>query len=568
MKGRFKSIQWKIILIYSLLILVAMEIIWVYLYKSLENYHMNNFDNYLEAQVRGISFTLKDNMDAKSLKNIINMYMGPNSNVKYVYILDNEGNILASSTGDKGKMVTPAIVKALSGQIGSEVTDDYNSSGKIKSFAMPVYNSDGKINGVVYISGSLSGIYQTLADVNLILLSATLFAVAITMVLGYILAKTITDPIKEVTKYAQKMADGDFDVRIRIKSNDEIGKLGEMFNFLSLRLKQTLNGIQGEKNKIEAIIRFMTDGVVATDAKGRIIHFNEAAEKMLNANLELGMPIEGILNLKKEDVVATMNCGNKVLTVNIAPLKGNQQIEGYVYVLHDITEQHKLDTMRKEFVANVSHELRTPIATIKSYVETLLYSDVDAEYSKKFLKIIDSETDRMTRLVKDLLLLSKMDSEDNNLKFEQKNLNDIVVEAINRLSIEAHKKNQKLIVDLQETPRYVYIDRDKMEQVIVNLVTNAIKYTPENGMIKIMTEYDESFASLIVEDNGIGIPKEDLPRIFERFYRVDKARSRELGGTGLGLSIVKQIVELHKGEVNIESEVGKGTIVRVKLPYQ
>ncbi|WP_307680902.1 ATP-binding protein [Thermoanaerobacter pentosaceus] len=568
MKGRFKSIQWKIILIYSLLILVAMEIIWVYLYKSLENYHMNNFDNYLEAQVRGISFTLKDNMDAKSLKNIINMYMGPNSNVKYVYILDNEGNILASSTGDKGKMVTPAIVKALSGQIGSEVTDDYNSSGKIKSFAMPVYNSDGKINGVVYISGSLSGIYQTLADVNLILLSATLFAVAITMVLGYILSKTITDPIKEVTKYAQKMADGNFDVRIRIKSNDEIGKLGEMFNFLSLRLKQTLNGIQGEKNKIEAIIRFMTDGVVATDAKGRIIHFNEAAEKMLNANLELGMPIEGILNLKKEDVVATMNCGNKVLTVNIAPLKGNQQIEGYVYVLHDITEQHKLDTMRKEFVANVSHELRTPIATIKSYVETLLYSDVDAEYSKKFLKIIDSETDRMTRLVKDLLLLSKMDSEDNNLKFEQKNLNDIVVEAINRLSIEAHKKNQKLIVDLQETPRYVYIDRDKMEQVIVNLVTNAIKYTPENGMIKIMTEYDESFASLIVEDNGIGIPKEDLPRIFERFYRVDKARSRELGGTGLGLSIVKQIVELHKGEVNIESEVGKGTIVRVKLPYQ
>jgi len=568
MKSKFKSIQWKIILIYTLLILVAMEIIWVYLYKSLENYHMNNFDNYLEAQVRGISFTLKDNMDAKSLKNIINMYMGPNSNVKYVYILDNKGNILASSTGDKGKMMTPAIVKALSGEIGSEVTDDYNSSGKIKSFAMPVYNSDGKINGVVYISGSLNGIYETLSDVNLILLSATLFAVGITVVLGYILSKTITDPIKEVTKYAQKMAEGNFDVTIKIKSNDEIGKLGEMFNFLSLRLKQTLNDIQGEKNKIEAIIRFMTDGVVATDAKGKIIHYNEAAEKILNVKLELGMPIEGILNLEKEDAVATMNCGNKVLTVNIAPLKNNQQIEGYVYVLHDITEQHKLDTMRREFVANVSHELRTPLATIKSYVETLLYSDVDTEYSKRFLKIIDSEADRMTRLVKDLLLLSKMDSEGSNLKLEHKNLNEVVIYVINRLSIEAHKKNQKLIVDLQEAPRQVYIDKDKMEQVIVNLVTNAIKYTPENGMIKVITEYDENFASFIVEDNGIGIPKEDLPRIFERFYRVDKARSRELGGTGLGLSIVKQIVELHKGEVSIESEVGRGTIVRVKLPYQ
>ncbi|EGD51211.1 multi-sensor signal transduction histidine kinase [Thermoanaerobacter ethanolicus JW 200] len=568
MRSRFKSIQWKIILIYTLLILVAMEIIWVYLYKSLENYHMNNFDNYLEAQARGISFTLKDNMDAKSLKNVINMYMGPNSNVKYVYILDNKGNILASSTGDRGKMMTPAIVKALSGEIGSEVTDDYNSTGKIKSFAMPVYNSDGKINGVVYISGSLNGIYETLWDVNLILSSATLFAVGITMVLGYILSKTITDPIKEVTKYAQKMAEGNFDVTIKIKSNDEIGKLGEMFNFLSLRLKQTLNDIQGEKNKIEAIIQFMTDGVVATDAKGNIIHYNEAAEKMLNVKLELGMPIEGILNLEKEDAVATMNCGNKVLTVNIAPLKSNQQIEGYVYVLHDITEQHKLDAMRKEFVANVSHELRTPLATIKSYVETLLYSDVDAEYLKRFLKIIDSETDRMTRLVKDLLLLSKMDSEEKNLKFEHKNLNEVIIDVINRLSIEAHKKNQKLIVDLQEVPRHVYIDKDKMEQVIVNLVTNAIKYTPENGMIKVMTEYDENFATFIVEDNGIGIPKEDLPRIFERFYRVDKARSRELGGTGLGLSIVKQIVELHKGEVNIESEVGKGTIVRVKLPYQ
>lgn len=545
-----------------------MEIIWVYLFKSLENYHINNFDNYLEAQARGISFTLKDNMDAKSLRSVINMYMGPNSNIKYVYILDNKGNILASSTGDVGKMMTPAIAKALSGEIASELTKDYNSNTNIKSFAMPIYNSKGKITGVAYISGSLKNIYETLSDVNLILLSATLFALVITMVLGYILAKTITDPIKEVTKYAQKMAEGDFDVKIKVKSNDEIGKLGEMFNFLSARLRQTLNDIQGEKNKIEAIIKFMTDGVVATDAKGYIIHYNEAAEKMLNTKLELGLSIEGILNLEKEDAIATMNCGNKVLTVNIAPLKNNQQIEGYVYLFHDVTEQHKLDMMRKEFVANVSHELRTPLATIKSYAETLLYSDVDTEYSKKFLKIIESEADRMTRLVKDLLLLSRMDSEENSLNLEPKNFNEIISDIINRLSIEAYKKNQKIVIDLKESDKEVYIDRDKMEQVVVNIINNAIKYTPENGVIKIMTDYDEMGVVFTVEDNGIGIPKEDLPRIFERFYRVDKARSRELGGTGLGLSIVKQIVKLHKGEVSIESEVGKGTTVRVRLPYQ
>nr|WP_240951368.1 ATP-binding protein [Caldanaerobacter subterraneus] len=567
MKSRFKSIQWKIILLYSLLILVAMEIIWIYLYKSLENYHLNNFDNYLEAQAKGISFTLKDNMDIKSLKSVINMYMGPNSNIKYVYILDSHGNILASSTGDTGKMMTPAIAKALSGEMGSELTKDYYSNSTIKSFAMPIYNSEGKVSGVVYLIGSLKGIYDTLWDVNLILASATLFALIITMILGYILSKTIADPIKEVTKYAQRMAEGDFDIKINVKSDDEIGKLGEMFNFLSSRLKETLNDIQGEKNKIEAIIKFMKDGVVAADANGNIIHYNEAAEKMLNKKLSLGMPVEEVLPLKEAENPIPMTCDNRVLMINAASVKINNQVEGYVYVMHDITEQHKLDQMRKEFVANVSHELRTPLATIKSYVETLLYNDVNTEYSKKFLRIIETETDRMTRLVKDLLLLSKMDSEENSLKLEPCDFNEIVKNVVNSLSIEATKKGHNVILNLSETLQKVNVDKDKVEQMAMNIINNAIKYTPEGGVIEISTAYDEEGVTFTVKDNGIGIPKEDLPRIFERFYRVDKARSRELGGTGLGLSIVKQIVELHKGKVKIESELGKGTVVTVQLPY-
>ncbi|MGB9780335.1 ATP-binding protein [Caldanaerobacter sp.] len=567
MKNRFKSIQWKIILLYSLLILVAMEIIWIYLYKSLENYHLNNFDNYLEAQAKGISFTLKDNIDIKSLRSVISMYMGPNSNIKYVYILDNRGNILASSTGDTGKMMTPAIAKALSGEIGSEVTKDYYSNNTLKNFAMPIYDSRGEISGVVYLSGSLKGIYDTLWDVNLILASATLFALIITMILGYVLSKTIADPIKEVTKYAQKMAEGDFDVKINVKSDDEIGKLGEMFNFLSSRLKETLNDIQGEKNKIEAIIKFMKDGVVAADAKGNIIHYNEAAEKMLSKKLSLDMPVKEIFPLKETEGPVPMILNNRVLMVNATSVKINNQVEGYVYVMHDITEQHKLDQMRKEFVANVSHELRTPLATIKSYVETLLYNEVDAEYSKKFLRIIETEIDRMTRLVRDLLLLSKMDSEENSLKLQMCDFNELVKNVVNSLSIEAYKKGHNIILNLGEDVNKLEIDKDKMEQVIMNIVNNAIKYTPEGGVIEITTFYDEKGVIFTVKDNGIGIPKEDLPRIFERFYRVDKARSRELGGTGLGLSIVKQIVELHKGSVKIDSELGKGTTVTVYVPY-
>lgn len=567
MKNKFRSIQLKIILIFGLLILVAMEIIWIYLFKSLENYHMNNFDNYLEAQARGIAFTLKGNLDSSNLNSIINMYMGPNSNVKYVYILDRNGNILASSTGEKGKMMTTAIAEALSGNIGSEIRNDYNSNGKLKSFAMPISDSSGNVAGIVYISGSLSSIYDTLSDVNLILLSATLFAVVITVALGYILSKTITDPIKEVTRYAHEMAEGNFDVQINVKSKDEIGKLGEMFNFLSSRLKQTLNDIQGEKNKVEAIIQFMTDGVVATDANGKIIHYNKAAENMLNKNLEIGMLIGEIFDFKQNELTMTFTCNNKILTSYIAPLKNHDEIEGYVYVFHDMTEQHKLDNMRKEFVANVSHELRTPLATIKSYTETLLFGEVESDYAKRFLKIINTEVDRMTRLVKDLLLLSKMDSNESNLKLEYSDLNNLISNIVHRLNIEAMKKNQKIILSLENPRSDIYMDRDKMEQVIVNIISNSIKYTPENGIIKVSTQYKDEGAYFVVEDNGIGIPKEDLPRIFERFYRVDKARSRELGGTGLGLSIVKQIVELHKGEVNIESEVEKGTIVRVKLPY-
>lgn len=572
MKNRFRSIQWKIVLIYGLLILVAMEIIWVYLFKSLENYHMTNFDNYLEAQGRGISFTLKDNIDSKSLKNIINMYMGPNSNVKYIYVLNKKGDILASSTGETGRMMTPAIVKALSGEISSETTNDYNTNAKLRDFAIPIYDNYGDISGVVYISGSLKGIYETLSDVNLILLSATLFAVSVTIILGYILSKTITDPIKEVTKYAREMADGNFDVQINIKSKDEIGKLGEMFNLLSSRLKETLNDIQAEKNKVEAIIQFMKDGVIATDSGGGLIHYNEAAKDILGKDLNYKMNIKTVLDfddaiLESEREISFFTNNNKVLSIHISPLKNREILEGYVYVIHDITEQHKLDNMRKEFVANVSHELRTPLATIKSYTETLLYDDVEKEYEKKFLNIINIEVDRMTRLVRDLLLLSRMDSEEDNLNRTFCRLNDIVANVVHRMNIEAEKKNQKMFLSLGDEKKEIYIDKDKIEQLIVNIISNSIKYTQDNGDIKVITKYTDNFAVFVVEDNGIGIPKEDLPRIFERFYRVDKARSREFGGTGLGLSIVKQIAKVHGGDVEIKSDIGKGTIVEVKIPY-
>nr|WP_223814616.1 ATP-binding protein [Thermoanaerobacterium thermosaccharolyticum] len=566
-KVNYKSIQWKIILIYGLLILVAMEIIWVYLFKSLENYHMTNFENYIEAQATGIAFTLKDNMNSKSsLDNIINMYLGPNAYIKYVYILDKDGNILASSTGEKGKMLTPAVIKALSGKQGMETSNDNNSNGKIRSIAMPVVDSDGKISGVVYVSGSLKSVYDTLSDVNFILLSATFIAVIITVILGYILAKTITDPIKEVTKYAREMAEGNFDVHIDIKSDDEIGKLGSMFNFMSKRLKSTLNEMENEKSKVEAIISYMSDGVIATNDLNRVILFNNAAERMIGEKITMDEPLEKIAQGQLKNTESLIYCNGKILKSFVSPIKVDKNIDGNVFVLHDITEQQNLDNMRKEFVANVSHELRTPLTTIKSYTETLLNDGVDEEYRNRFLSIIDKEVDRMTRLVKDLLLLSKMDS-NGKLNLEETNLNEFIENILYKIKIEAQKKNQKLTFCAGEEKRNINIDRDKMEQVLLNVVSNAIKYTNLGGYVRVFTKYDDDYAYITISDNGIGIPKKDLPRIFERFYRVDKGRSRELGGTGLGLAIAKEIVTAHGGEINIESEVGIGTTVYIKLKY-
>nr|WP_231969032.1 ATP-binding protein [Thermoanaerobacterium sp. RBIITD] len=528
---------------------------------------MKNFDNYIEAQATGIAFTLKDNINSEnSLNNIINMYLGPNSNIKYVYILDKSGNILASSTGEKGKMLTPAVIKALSGDESIETVNDNNSNGKIRSVATPVTDSDGKISGVVYISGSLKGIYDTLSDVNFILLGATFIAVIITVILGYILAKTITDPIKEVTKYAHEMAEGNFDVHINIKSNDEIGELGNMFNLMSRRLKTTLNEMENEKSKVEAIISYMTDGVIATNDSNRIILFNKAAEKMIGEKLSINEPIEKIAQGQITNSGTLIYCNGRILKSFATPIKVDKNIDGNVFVLHDITEQQTLDNMRKEFVANVSHELRTPLTTIKSYTETLINDDVDEKYKYRFLDIIDKEVDRMARLVKDLLFLSKMDS-NGKLNLEEVNLNEFIEDTLSKLRIEACKKSQTLTFCLDEEKRNVKIDKDKMEQVLINIVTNAIKYTNEGGYIRVFTKYDEDFAYISVSDNGIGIPKKDLPRIFERFYRVDKGRSRELGGTGLGLAIAKEIVSAHKGEIKIESEVDNGTVVTVKLKY-
>jgi len=323
----------------------------------------------------------------------------------------------------------------------------------------------------------------------------------------------------------------------------------------------------------------MAEGVIAVDTNGKMIHANPIALEILNSKnikvnngtifpLEL-INIEGIdysdeTTLKGE---RNLEIDSQVFKVKYAPFKNEKNdIGGLIIVFQDMTKEHKLDNIRKEFVANVSHELKTPITTIKSYTETLMDTGIDDEISMKFLTVINNECDRMARLVRDLLRLSNLDYQKTIWKKEEVSLPHLLKDVLLKLEFAIKEKEQELILDIDETLPNIVIDKDAVERAIINIISNSIKYTNDKGKIKVSLKKKDNSVSVIVEDNGIGIPKEDQKRIFERFYRVEKGRSRDLGGTGLGLSIAKEIIEAHGGEITLESEFGEGTTVEIKLP--
>lgn len=580
----FKSIQMKLVTIYILLILLAMEVVGVYLLQSLERYHIKNFSTYLNGQAQIISNLLSrylvEEKKVDEIQVIVEGYIKQISpTVECMLVLDDKSTVLASTNEEiypRGKKILqPELIKASFGQVGEEMRLD-SSKGRYDYLAYPI-KENNRVVGIVYLISPMESIYETLSEIKTILFTATLIALLITGVLGYSLSKTITGPIQEVTNKAALLAEGNFDQKIEVKSKDEVGKLTEMFNFLAGRLKETLEQISEEKNKMEAIFKNMADGVIALDKEGEVIYVNPAAFKLLeveegNSYRVLGKKLKEELKIdikeeikSQKDFMAKIN--DSILKVIIAPMKREEKTAGFILILHDITKEQKLEEMRREFVANVSHELRTPLTTIKSYTETLLDGALnDEEVSMQFLNVINEETDRMTRIVNDLLELSRLDNKEARFNKKAINLSKVLAAAVSKMKVNAKKKGITICENVKEDLPLCYADADKMEQVFQNILSNAIKYTPEGGNITVNLWSESNFVITSIKDTGIGIPREDLPRIFERFYRVDKTRSREFGGTGLGLSIAKEIVKAHEGEIEIKSELGKGTEVTVKIP--
>ncbi len=419
----------------------------------------------------------------------------------------------------------------------------------------------------------------------MIIIQAMLAALLITVGLGFFIARSITVPINDVTEKALKMSEGDFSQEVSVRSDDEIGRLAEMFNLLREKLDYTLAEINSEKNKLETILKNMGDGLLAVDNEGRIILANHAAMQMLD------LKQKDIEDKSYDEIVGKFSKNLLYENIRERSLEGGYhevvekagraydvrydrytdesgQDMGMIVVFQDITEQQKLENMQRDFVANVSHELKTPLTTIKSYTETLMHTEInDCSTIEHFLRIIDEETDRMSRLVRNLLQLSKLDYKQEKWFKKDTNLVNVVKTALSKVEMTAANKDQQLISLFDPKQRIMtVIDRDRIDQVLLNVLTNAIKYTPEGGKIEVDVFSEDPMAKVVIADSGIGIAEKEIPRVFERFYRVDKARSREMGGTGLGLSIAKQIVEEHGGTIAIQSKLGEGTRVTISLP--
>lgn len=416
---------------------------------------------------------------------------------------------------------------------------------------------------------------------KIIYVSLVIFTILIVF-LAIFMAKVVIKPISRLVKSAEMIAKGQ-DIEIEYladnKNKTEIDELVEAFSIMNTELKENLNEVTRQKKQIETILLHMTDGIVAFDRHGNIIHINLAAERLLGITEqqnfeEVFQKFDVDINLEKiiylDDWTSSekkLNLENQSINLFFAPFKNeNDRPAGVIVVVQDITEQEKLDSMRKEFMADVSHELKTPITSIMGYADTLLDSDVDEENQKKFLSRISSEAERMSKLVADLLILSKYDTAKIKVEKTEFDLGELVKYVFEGQTIEMQKKDLtgECYVTADVPP--IYADKSGMERVIINILSNAIKYTDSGGNITVYVGFVYNDAYIKIKDTGRGIPEADLQKIFERFYRVDKARARETGGTGLGLSIAKEILDQNDSKIDVKSEVGKGTEVIIRIP--
>lgn len=593
---QLQSLHTKFVIVYVLLIIIGMQIIGLYFTNSLEkeltNNFMKNIKQYATQLEVNIERIYKDNPSnaQKEVQSLLNEYAN-RQEIEEIRFIDKDQIIMATAKLSSHSLINQkvndnSVQKAISlGEANSHnVLKDYgHGKERIWIYNLPVKNGNDVI-GNIYIESNINDVYNQLNNINQIFIIGTAISLFITVILGFFIARTITRPITDMRNQTVEMSKGNYTQRVKIYGNDEIGELALAFNNLSKRVQEAQANTESEKRRLDSVITHMSDGIIATDRRGRIRIVNDMAIKMLGMAKEdlIGyymlnvLKIEGDFSLEEiqennDSILIDMNEEEGIIArVNFSTIvQDTGFVNGYIAVLHDVTEQQQVERERREFVANVSHELRTPLTSMNSYIEALEEGAwKDENLAPSFLSVTREETVRMIRLVNDLLQLSKMDNETEQITKEIVDFNMFINKIINRHEMAA--KDTTFVREIPNETIFTEIDPDKMTQVFDNVITNAMKYSRGDKRVEFHVKQNALYnrMTIRIKDNGIGIPINKVDKIFDRFYRVDKARTRKMGGTGLGLAISKEIVEAHNGRIWANSVEGQGTSIFITLPYE
>lgn len=604
-KNFFKTINFKIALVFALLLLITLEIVGAIFVKQLESRNIQDFkqsvqiptyiDNSLAEQLT-VNNTSKANGQIKTILSNYN-----NTNVDEIRVVDSKGTIRGTSdVNDQsivGQKTTDRNVKnaIYNNRTYTKSTYDTQNNGRYYISIVPLYSSNSTGNssqlvGVLYVRANMKSVYSTINNIMGIFVIASLVAMLLGLGIAIIIARAITRPIEEMKQQTQRIARCDYAGQVRVYSDDELGQLAKAINNLSIRVEESQESTEAERRRLDSVLSHMSDGVIATDRRGNITIINETASDFMDVTAEkaIGSSILDVLKIRddyslrdlienQDELMLDLSSNERDLILNAyfsLIQRESGFISGLVCVLHDVTEQQKIDNDRKQFVSNVSHELRTPLTSLRSYIEAL--SDgawKDPEVAPGFLKVTQEETDRMIRMINELLSLSRMDSGTTRVDMELVNINEMFNYVLDRFDMILKKddnpaKYYTIKREFTKRDLWVEIDTDKFTQVLDNIMNNAIKYSPDGGVVTCRLLETHNQVIISISDQGLGIPRADLNHVFDRFFRVDKARSRAQGGTGLGLAISKEVVQMLGGRIWVDSVEGKGSTFYISLPYE
>ena len=592
----FSSVHFKIALVFVLLLMISIEIIGAIFIRVLETSTIQTFEENITNQVETLATNLSteiskknDSQQDSNLKRILDEFS--KNDILEVRLVDDKGIVMATSDpnlqSDVGKKNDYELFNSFNQK--KEERTDPQTGQRVFINIEQIYSPTGDtVIGSLYVKSNIESKYQQVSEITMIFFYASMIALVFSLIIALLVSRTITKPIGEMKQQADRIANGDYSGQVEVYGKDELGQLGETFNELSYRVKETQETMDAERRRLDSVLTHMSDGVIGTDRRGNIILINDTALNLLRIVTDdvINMSILELLNLDEaynfrdllevqEDILLDFSDDFEETTLIRAEFSMIRResgfISGLVCVLHDVTKKEKDEEERRQFVSNVSHELRTPLTSMKSYIEALLDGAwQDPEVAPQFLKVTQEETNRMIRMINDLLQLSRMDANKIELQKELVNLNELFNYVLDRFDMVIKDSDQNYVIKREFTQRAIWvdIDTDRMVQVLDNILNNAMKYSPDGGTITCRLLETHKNVVLSISDEGLGIPKQNLGRVFDRFFRVDKARSRAMGGSGLGLAISKEAIKAHGGSIWAESEENKGSTFFISLPYE